>query len=386
MKNSVKIDLLIEEGCKDERLDVDVPIYKNGSNEKLNTINGIDFFTKALKGELTIDELKTLHKKDSIVNEKIKEIVDENNKSISNKIKVIINKLLFIRDDPKKLSDKTLIEKSILFVQEFKEFQRLIKEGVFKKNIQYTNSTGKIVTVKSWVLCDEDYEDGDPWFVVKEEEKLYFEKMGYFPLRYDNNNSKLGKHWLYLAFELAWMCSGEAHGGCQCPEYCYARRMENTYKGVRTRVLKMMNAWEHTPFEEKVKFYTEWCKEDNGIRFCDTGDVTNQKLLDEIFELIRRVSDNLKEIGINPDGKFYIYSTRADLDWSNKPWELVLNASNKKLFELVPDANWYKVIDSWDDIPEDEKYSDEVRICNCNCKACNYCAVCRNKTIYEILG
>lgn len=386
MKNEVKIDILVSKIAKDDELNIEVPVHQNGDKKKLRTINGISFMIKAIKGWLDTDELKTLHKRDSIVNDKLKELTSERNKEINNEIKNIINRRLFARDDPKKLSEEVILEKTMSTREEIKEFNRLLIEGEFKKNLQYKNREGKIITLRSWALCDKNYKIGDPWFIVPEDEKIYFEEHGHFPLRLDNNNSKLGKHWLYIAFELAWVCSGEAHGGCQCPEYCYARRMENTYKNVRDRVLRSMNAWKHTSMEEKVEFYTDWCKKHNGIRLCDTGDVTNQKLLEEIFELVREVSDNLREEGIDPDGKFYIYSTRADLDWSNKPWELVLNASNEELYEKVPDANWYKVIDSWDDIPEDEKYSDEVRICNCNCKACNYCAVCRNKTIYEILG
>ena len=386
MKNEVKIDILVSKIAKDDELNIEVPVYQNGDKKKLRTINGISFMIKAIKGWLDTDELKTLHKKDSIVNDKLKELTSERNKEVNNEIKNIINRRLFARDDPKKLSEEVILEKTMSTREEIREFNRLLVEGEFKKNLQYENREGKIITLRSWALCDKDYKIGDPWFIVPEDEKIYFEEHGHFPLRLDNNNSKLGKHWLYIAFELAWVCSGEAHGGCQCPEYCYARRMENTYKNVRDRVLRSMNAWKHTSMEEKVEFYTDWCKKHNGIRFCDTGDVTNQKLLEEIFELVREISNNLKEDGINPDGKFYIYSTRADLDWSNKPWELVLNASNEKLYKKVPDANWFKVVESFDDIPEEYLDPMTLHICNCNCKACDYCAVCRNQVIWEILG
>lgn len=386
MKNEVKIDILVSKIAKDDELNIEVPVYQNGDKKKLRTINGISFMIKAIKGWLDTDELKTLHKRDSIVNDKLKELTSERNKEVNNEIKNIINRRLFARDDPKKLSEEVILEKTMSTREEIREFNRLLIEGEFKKNLQYKNREGKIITLRSWALCDKDYKIGDPWFIVPEDEKIYFEEHRHFPLRLDNNNSKLGKHWLYIAFELAWVCSGEAHGGCQCPEYCYARRMENTYKNVRDRVLRSMNAWKHTSMKEKIEFYTDWCKKHNGIRFCDTGDVTNQRLLEEIFELVREVSNNLRKESIDPDGKFYIYSTRADLDWSNKPWELVLNASNEELYEKVPDANWFKVIESFDDIPEEFLDPMTLHICNCNCKACDYCAVCRNQVIWEILG
>ena len=118
----------------------------------------------------------------------------------------------------------------------------------------------------------------------------------------------------------------------------------------------------------------------------NTGDVTNQDLLDEIFKLVNHVSARLREHNVDPVGRFYIYSTRADLDWSDKPWELVLNASNKELFMKVPDANWFRVVDSFDDIPVEYLDPATLHICNCNCKACDYCAVCRNQVIWEVLG
>ena len=85
-------------------------------------------------------------------------------------------------------------------------------------------------------------------------------------------------------------------------------------------------------------------------------------------------------------GRFYIYSTRHDLDWSKKPSNLILNASNEELFNKVPDANWFRVIDSFDNIPEEYKDPDTLHICNCNCKACDYCATCTNTIIWEVLG
>ena len=371
-----------------DALNAMVPVYQNGNKKKLYDLNGHQFLTKALLGQCTKDELQTLHKKDSVVNEIIKALTSETTNYLDNATKNIINRRLFSRGDAQEISEERLEEKPKDVAQEFKDFVRLCNEGVIHHDLQYVSASGKIVTVKR-ALADPDYEINKdmPWFVVNEEEEPYFNEHGYFPLRCDTDNSKLGSKWIYTAFELAWLCSGDAHGGCQCPEYCYARRMEGTYKNVRTRVLKFMNAWKNHTFGQKIDFYTDAVMHDrNGIRFCDTGDVTNQDLLDEIFRLVNHVSARLREHNVDPVGRFYIYSTRADLDWSDKPWELVLNASNEELFIKVPDANWFRVVDSFDDIPEEYLDPVTLHICNCNCKACDYCAVCRNQVIWEVLG
>lgn len=377
-----------------EPLNKMVPVYQNGDKKKLYEMNGYEFLVKAVNDQCTRDELKTLHKKDSIVNETIKALTSETTSYLDNITKNVINRRLFDRGDAVKISDERLEEKPKDVAQEFRDFIRLCDEGIIHHDLQYRSASGKVVTLKR-ALADPDYElDKDmPWFVVNEEEEPYFNEHGYFPLRCDTDNSKLGSKWIYTAFELAWLCSGDAHGGCQCPEYCYARRMEGTYKNVRTRVLKFMNAWLNHGFDPKVDFYTDAIMHDrNGIRFCDTGDVTNQELLNEIFDLVRSVSARLREYDEDPVGRFYIYSTRTDLDWSDKPWELVLNASNKELYEKVPDANWFRVVESFDQIEEKCKEDGipydlrTLHICNCNCKACDYCCICRNQIIWEILG
>lgn len=394
-----------------EDLQDEVKIYKGGNNNKDNLVSittAYSLVCKVVNGGASNDEIATLHKVDGLngvrkVNEFIKSLTSENAPfSLETKHKINMN--MFNRGAPVEISDEVQTKYKHTSAEEIREFQRLLIEGVCKPKIKYIGSDGNVKTLKSWALVDPqyDYEKGDIFFIVTEEEAEYFKRHGYFPLRSDNSNSKLGKKWLYFAFELANLCSGEAHGGCQCPKYCYAKRMENTYKNVRDRVLKFANAWINHTMEQKLDFYEKWIitqpkrLDRNGVRFCDTGDVTNQALLDEIFEFVRLMSDRLRARGIDVNGRFYIYSTRSDLDWSDKPDELILNASNFALFKKVPDANWFRVVNSFDEIPdaiaetlEKEGFEitmDMIRICNCNCKSCDYCAVCRNKVIIEVLG
>lgn len=340
------------------------------------------------------DMLKTLHYNDSEMNEIIFKLTSENSNILTNAEKNIVNRNLFIRGKPQSISEEVDVKMKGTIAEEIQMFNRLLKEGEFRNHLPYYNPNGELMKTRSWALCakDYDYENHDIFFLVPKDEVDYFKENGHFPLKVDDNNSKLGKKWAYLAFQLAWVCSGNALGYCQCPDECYAKRMETTYKNVRDRVLRRMNAWTNTNTEEKVEFYTKWITNNrvkwkrNGIRFCDTGDIPNQETLNEIFELVEGISMKLKEKDIKTEGRFYIYSTRHDLDWSNKPWELVLNASNEELFNKVPDANWFRVIDSFENIPDEYKNPDTLHICNCNCKACDYCAICRDTIIWEVLG
>lgn len=366
-----------------------VKIPKEITKTKQIKMDAKELLKKVITDSISPMELKYLHKKDSIVNDTLRIMTSEYNNDLTNEEKNILNKILFQRDKPKEIQPPTREKWTKAIIEEMKQIKDLFKNHIFINKARYIASNGTQKTQKGWIMAFPDYDENKKSFfiIVTEEEIEYFKEHGYFPLREFNENSKLGKRWLYWAFEFAWLCSGEANGGCQCPNFCYAKKMEYNKPVIRHRIYKMINAWKNHTVEEKIDFFTNWIMKGNyGVRFCDTGDVPNQSTLDEIFKIVRGVTENLKENGIDTDGRFYMYSTRADLDWSNKPWELVLNASNEELFKKVPDANWYRVVESWDDIPEEYRDPRILHICNCNCKACDYCCVCRNTVIWEILG
>lgn len=196
-----------------------------------------------------------------------------------------------------------------------------------------------------------------------------------------NDNSKLGKAWAYIAFESAWECSGIQ---CQCENICYAKWMEVTYKNKTKYLWQQFLWWCLRTNQERAQIIADWIMNNRvkvkrkGVRFCDTGDVPDQRTLNEIFETVRLTCKILEDHDLDTRGRFYIYSTRHDLDWSDKPAELTLNASNDKLFNMVPDANRFKAVDSFDDVPAG------AYICSCNCKACDYCSKLNGEIIYEI--
>lgn len=366
-----------------------VVIPKKITKTKGMKINARKLLEKVITNSISPMELKYLHKEDSIVNDILREITSEYNSDLTNEEKNKLNKILFFRAKPKEIKQPTREKWTKQIIEEIKQMKKLMENHIFLNKAKYIAADGTQKTQRGWIMAFPDYKEDEKSFfiIVTEDEVKYFKEHGYFPLREANDNSKLGKKWLYWAYEYAWLCSGEANGGCQCPKFCYAKKMEYSKPVIRHRIYKMMNAWNNHTIEEKIEFFTNWIMKGNyGVRFCDTGDVPNQSTLNEIFEIVKGVSKNLKENNINTDGRFYIYSTRADLDWNDKPWELVLNASNQALFEKVPDANWFRVVDSWDDIPEEDRNPKTLHICNCNCKACDYCCVCRNTVIWEVLG
>lgn len=196
-----------------------------------------------------------------------------------------------------------------------------------------------------------------------------------------NTNSKLGPRWACIAFESGWECSGI---NCQCENICYAKHMEIVWPNKTQYIWQQFLWWCLHSNEDRAAVIADWImskrarKPRNGVRFCDTGDIPDQRTLDEMFETVRLTCKILADHGYDTRGRFYVYSTRHDLDWSDKPVELVLNASNDTLFNMVPDANRFKAVNSFDEVPAG------AYICSCNCKACDYCSKLNGEVIYEI--
>lgn len=181
------------------------------------------------------------------------------------------------------------------------------------------------------------------------------------------NNTKLGPEWGYVSLETGWECCAF---GCQCKDICYARKMEAgpTGKGIVFRVWRQQKQMRDLPVETLAEDFVDFIKEGKrGIRFCDTGGIPDQEMLEKVFAAVDLASQILIMEGLRPAGRFYIYSTRFDLNWDNLPEYLRVNASNKKLHDMIPSSNYFKII-------EDDDEEDEERLfCSCNCEACDYC-------------
>lgn len=111
-----------------------------------------------------------------------------------------------------------------------------------------------------------------------------------------------------------------------------------------------------------------------GVRFCDTGGIPDQAMLDKIFAAVDLAAVKLLMEDIDPAGRFYIYATRYDLDWSGRSEYLQVNASNKRLHDMIPGSNYFKIMGQDEDGNEIDEEEDEERLfCSCNCEACDYC-------------
>lgn len=194
-------------------------------------------------------------------------------------------------------------------------------------------------------------------------------------LELPTNNSKLGPEWSYVALETGWECVAL---GCQCKDICYARKMElgTNGQGICNRVWRQQAQMRNLSPATIAADMVEFVKAGNrGVRFCDTGGIPDQAMLDKVFESVDLSAEMLLTEGIDPAGRFYIYATRFDLDWSGRSEFLQINASNEKLHKMIPESNYFKIMDG----SEEE---DENRLfCSCNCEACDYCSAGSGETI-----
>lgn len=194
-------------------------------------------------------------------------------------------------------------------------------------------------------------------------------------LELPTNNSKLGPEWSYVALETGWECCAI---GCQCKDICYARKMElgQGGQGICNRVWRQQAQMRNLPVATIAADMVEFVKAGNrGVRFCDTGGIPNQTMLDKVFASVDLAAKMLLAEGINPTGRFYIYATRFDLDWSGRSEFLQINASNERLHKMIPESNYFKIMDG------DEEEDDDRLFCSCNCEACDYCSAGSGETI-----
>lgn len=194
-------------------------------------------------------------------------------------------------------------------------------------------------------------------------------------LELPTNNSKLGPEWSYVALETGWECIAL---GCQCKNICYARKMElgQGGQGICNRVWRQQAQMRNLPAATIAADMVEFVKAGHrGVRFCDTGGIPDQAMLDKVFESVDLATKMLMAESLDPAGRFYIYATRYDLDWSGRPKYLQINASNKELHDMIPESNYFKIM------KHNTKEDEERLFCSCNCEACDYCSEGSGETI-----
>ena len=183
------------------------------------------------------------------------------------------------------------------------------------------------------------------------------------------SNSKLGIGWTYISFETGIECCAF---DCGCHEICYARNMEMSPRGpgVIQRIWKQQDQFNTLSIDQIAKDIAAFIKKgNNGIRACDSGGIPSQAVLDRFSDIVDRTAAILLEDGIDPTGRFYIYTTRYDLEWDHISKWLVVNASNQGMYDRLPRSNYFR--EYVEGVTEED---DERLFCSCSCAMCDYCS------------
>lgn len=183
-------------------------------------------------------------------------------------------------------------------------------------------------------------------------------------------NLKLGKDTIIFNITSAMECPSAKLGLCQVPAgKCYALKAERMYPSARGHRAFQTQYWDsHTPEEiaedirkiisrkrkVKIKYF----------RLSESGDFRDQADVEKFFKIASLV----------PEIKFYAYTARKDLDFSNAPDNCTINgtefmAHNK--IHIVPKKEF-------------EKMKEEKKPFLCK-KDCRICALCKSKRGIEII-
>lgn len=182
-------------------------------------------------------------------------------------------------------------------------------------------------------------------------------------------NTKLGTGWTYISFETGLECCAF---DCGCHEICYARHMETGPRGpgIIKRIWRQREQFDTLPIDQIAKDIAAFIKKgNNGIRACDSGGIPSQAVLDRFNDIVDRTAAILIEDGIDPTGRFYIYTTRHDLEWDHISKWLVVNASNQGMYDKLPRSNFFR--EYVEGVTEED---DERLFCSCSCAMCDYCS------------
>lgn len=171
-----------------------------------------------------------------------------------------------------------------------------------------------------------------------------------------HGNKKIGRDTLIFNITSAVECKSRELGLCQVPNRCYALKAEKQYHHVvpqfRARQTKM---WDSKSVDDLVKgLKTEIAKHPRVpikyIRFSEAGDFRTQKDINKLFEIANQIKDIV----------FYGYTARSDLDFSERPKNVIINGSN------------FLVDNQFTAVPKDSITDTDI-VCGGNCRVCDLC-------------
>ena len=183
---------------------------------------------------------------------------------------------------------------------------------------------------------------------------------------FSQGNHKLPPSTYIINLGTAGLCPGRACGTCNCCSICYAKNAETQYKEgtILYRLLQTIR-WRKLSAKQIAKQLLDTSdraskKKMQYLRINESGDVFDQ-------EDITKMSD-IADILASRNVGTYTYSSRYDLDWSDKSDNLIVNGSG-----WLCDNSFIAV----DDFTDDMEYR-----CSGDCDECDYCKVPDGRSIY----
>lgn len=183
---------------------------------------------------------------------------------------------------------------------------------------------------------------------------------------FSQGNHKLPPSTYIINLGTAGLCPGRACGTCNCCSICYAKNAETQYKEgtILYRLLQTLR-WRSLSAEEIANQLLKTSdraksKKMQYLRINESGDVFDK-------EDITKMSD-IADILASRNVGTYTYSSRYDLDWSDKSDNLIVNGSG-----WMCDNSFIAV----------DEFTDEMEYrCSGDCDTCDYCKEPNHRLIY----
>ena len=179
---------------------------------------------------------------------------------------------------------------------------------------------------------------------------------------YRLGNRKIGRDTLIFNMSPAKLCASKELGLCQicnAGKICYARKSERQYPNVLPFRIRQMRYWHKHGAWEIMQVLEEVLKKHKKIRyvrFNESGDFSDQSDVEKLKIIARW----------NKHHVFYGYTARSDLDFTDRPKNLVMQGSGFML------DNAFIAV---------KEYSGYNHQCKGSCKACSLCKVAGNRII-----
>lgn len=182
---------------------------------------------------------------------------------------------------------------------------------------------------------------------------------------YSNGNKKVGNDTYIINLNTATTCP--AKDICLVRKDCYAWCNERMRPVVYAYRQRQEELWEYMPAEYYIKELIRIKKDSvKYVRWQESGDFRNQSDVNKISYICQELKDYYQ---------CYTYTSRYDLDYSEKSKNLVINGSSfmvDNAFIALDRLAYEKVMES----------EEGAACCPGDCRGCTLCKVARGIEIY----